>query len=78
MCSAMEGFLFEFNKFCCLYLGKTCRKSWTFTRVPRMEFIGDANEEINNVRSIGECRNLCLASTVYQCRSATYDRYLIN
>ena len=43
-----------------------------------MEFIGEANEEINNVRSIGECRNLCLASTVYQCRSATYDRYLIN
>ena len=54
-------------------LGKTCRKSWTFTRVPRLEFIGEANEEINNVRSVGECRNLCLAASVYQCRSATYD-----
>ena len=22
---------------------------------------------------IGECRNLCLSTTAYQCRSATYD-----
>ena len=53
--------------------GKTCRKSWTFTRVPQLEYIGEANEEINNVRSISECRNLCLDASVYQCRSATYD-----
>ena len=45
----------------------------TFTRVPQLEYIGEANEEINNVRSIEECRNLCLEASVYQCRSATYD-----
>lgn len=52
---------------------KACRKSWTFSRMPQLEYIGEANEEINNVRTIGECRNLCLAASVYQCRSATYD-----
>ena len=56
------------------FSGKTCRKGWTYTRVPQLEFIGEANEEINNVRDINECRNLCLASSVYQCRSATYDK----
>ena len=39
---------------------RTCRKNWTFTRVPQFEFIGDANEEVNNVQTIAECRNLCL------------------
>ena len=57
-----------------IFSGKTCRKGWTYTRVPQLEFIGEANEEINNVRDINECRNLCLASSVYQCRSATYDK----
>lgn len=38
-----------------------------------MEFVGEPNEEIADVQSINECRNLCLASSVYQCRSATYD-----
>ena len=56
-----------------LCLDRTCRKGWSFTRLPRFEFIGDANEEVNNVRSIAECRNLCLAATFYTCRSATYD-----
>ena len=32
------------------FLERTCRKSWTFTRVPQFEFIGDANEEVNNVQ----------------------------
>ena len=41
--------------------------------MPRYEYIGDAaNEEITDVGSIGECRNLCLDTTLYECRSATY------
>ena len=39
---------------CFLFVGKTCRKTWTFTRVPQLEFVGDANEEITNVNDIGK------------------------
>ena len=52
---------------------RSCRKAWSFTRVPRFEFIGDSNEEISDVKNIDECRSLCLAATLYECRSATYD-----
>ena len=55
------------------FVERSCRKSWSFTRVPRFEFIGDSNEEISDVRSIDECRSLCLAATLFECRSATYD-----
>ena len=41
--------------------------------MPRFEFIGDSNEEISDVKNIDECRSLCLAATLYECRSATYD-----
>ena len=37
-----------------IFLGKTCRKTWTFTRVPQLEFVGEANEEITNVNDIGK------------------------
>jgi hypothetical protein len=33
--------------------------------VPQFEFIGDANEEVNNVQTLAECRNLCLQVLVY-------------
>ncbi len=49
-----------------------CRKSWTFTRVPGLEFIGEGNEEVPEVSSLSECRNHCLESTFFECRSATY------
>jgi len=52
--------------------GRICRKQWTFTRVPGYEFAGEGNEELTDVRSMSECRNLCLESSFYQCRSATY------
>ena len=52
---------------------RSCRKAWSFTRVPRFEFVGDSNEEISDVKSIAECRSLCLAATLFECRSATYD-----
>ena len=55
------------------FIERSCRKSWSFTRVPRFEFIGDANEEVNDVKTIADCRSLCLAATFYECRSATYD-----
>ncbi len=29
-------------------LGITCGKAWTFTRVPQYEFVGTANQEVNN------------------------------
>ena len=52
--------------------GRSCRKKWAFTRVPQYEFIGEANEELDNVRDLAECRSLCLDTTLYECRSATY------
>ena len=59
---------------CCFdFTERSCRRGWSFTRVPRFEYIGDANEEINDVKSINDCRSLCLAATLYECRSATYD-----
>ena len=63
--------VFYFEKIC--IQDRSCRKAWSFTRVPRFEFIGDANEEVNDVKSIEHCRNLCLAASFYTCRSATYD-----
>ena len=42
------------NYFHFYLLGKTCRKTWTFTRVPQLEFVGEANEEITNVNDIGK------------------------
>ena len=43
----------DFHIFISIFLGKTCRKTWTFTRVPQLEFVGEANEEITNVNDIG-------------------------
>lgn len=40
--------------------------------MPQYEFIGEANEELDNVRDLAECRSLCLDTTLYECRSATY------
>ena len=45
---------YENNFHICLLIGKTCRKTWTFTRVPQLEFVGEANEEITNVNDIGK------------------------
>ena len=45
---------FHIPMFGFLFVGKTCRKTWTFTRVPQLEFVGDANEEITNVNDIGK------------------------
>lgn len=58
-----------FEKIC---TRRACRKSWAFTRVPEFEFTGDANEELTDVRSLEECRNLCQEASFYQCRSATF------
>ena len=44
----------DFHIFISIFLGKTCRKTWTFTRVPQLEFVGEANEEITNVNDIGK------------------------
>jgi len=51
---------------------RICRRQWTFTRVPGLEYVGEGNEELTDVRSLAECRNLCLESSFYECRSATY------
>ncbi len=36
------------------------------------ELSSEGNEEIPGVRSAAECRNLCLGSSFFECRSATY------
>jgi len=56
----------------CISNGRGCNKDWAFTRVPQYEFVGTANEEVQNVESMAACRELCLASNSYVCRSATY------
>lgn len=43
-----------FEKVC---VRRICRKVYTFTRVPQYEYIGEANEEVTDVRSIDECRD---------------------
>ena len=42
---------------------RTCSKAWSFTRVPRYEFVGVANEVARDVRSLSACRELCLGAS---------------
>ena len=60
--SVLQGFK------CSFFSGRVCRKVYTFTRVPQYEYIGEANEELTDVRTLDECRNLCLETTLYECR----------
>ncbi|XP_023323415.1 uncharacterized protein LOC111697594 [Eurytemora carolleeae] len=59
-----------FEKICA---SKSCGKSWSFTRVPMYEFVGVPTEEVDNVRSLSACRELCLNARSFPCRSATYN-----
>ena len=34
--------------------------------------VAEPNEELTDVRSVGECRNLCLEASFFECRSATF------
>jgi len=50
----------------------SCGKSWSFTRLPQYEFVGEATEEVPDVGDLAGCRNLCLDARSFTCRSATY------